>query len=910
MKQPGKRLISLILSVLLSVLSPLTAMAGEISEKGLTGSAYQEQYVEGLMERYEEYIASDSYLELINGEFAHTRYMEELMDKLSTVAYSGYVEEGDSWLEKEWKRAKALNHNMNAVTFNGVIWSARFLTDKNLNQEAYETYLMNLLAMQEKGYSSTVIQQAEYDTAVDAGQTVFDLGWLTLKTAVDLKFIPLDKVLDGDLWRALKRYEQYTNGIKFSSKLEMDGLDALSVISYLNIDTRRKTFLEELSGYANKNDHKKLSQAAKTMVDMSNLRLAGMVSEFGNGYAAADFVNGASEMMTNDGFLEVISGIASKALKDKALDSKALGKRAVKCGLKFASVLGPISVGLQLGGLVGSLWYGEEYEWTGEVTVMYEIGEALKSAHQSAVVQVASALNDSERYEAACKLVSSGEALCLALCRGEYAAFQYMTVLRRDAEKNLKKLNEMKELSAFTSPGTLVRIRLAENQLEKYLTAGEYEAEYNRQAARIDKLYQSVNAIIPVRETVKNNGHTVVGYRGDIYYIRYHEGSFEPTGLFCQYMNEADAVNQLVCRQEDGSESTIYSGPISGNIYLWKDWIAVETNDGDIAIIELDSSGRAGKNSAVIKDGRIEGIDEAFGRLICSDGEGLFSVDMSNTALHRIRNRTNDTGISFIGIRVNTVYMAEQSGDGEITLLSADSDGGNVCSLGKVAVSSEIGFMGRIYGAQVTDEYLYALYACVAGTGFFLQEAAIVRADLKNPGKVETLLDVGEVSAVEFFVESDDNGQDVLYYVNEPDMIYTLLHLEEAVVHETGIQKMLTDGSMIAAEIPVSCLGDTVYLDGAMKRRMDGELEYTTLIPASVIDGLAECELGQKVDGKSDAAIIHDVELIDGTVYFSLTYNQRESINDFGWRPSYRHRYTRFYQMEAGSSEVRQIYQY
>lgn len=878
MKRTGKRLMSLVLSAVMSLLPSLAALAEETPAQGLSGAAYQKEYVEGLMERYEEYISADDYMELVNGEFAHIQYMEELADKLDSAAYSG------------------------------IIWCARFLTDKNLDQEAYENYLMNLLAMQEKGYSATVLQQAEYDAAVDGGQTMLDLGWLTLKTAVDLGGIPLNQVLDGELWKALMAYEQYTNGIQFTSELILDGYDALSIISYLNIDTRRKAFLEEMSAYADKTHHETLSKASRTMVEMSNLRLAGAVSQFGSGLGAADFVNSASETLTNDGFLEIISGAAGRALKTGSFDSDTLAAGAIRCGLRFASYLGPITAGLQIGGLAGSLMYGDEYEWTREITVMYEIGEALKSAHQAAVTQAAGAKNDSDRYEAVCRLVSSGEALCLALCRGEYAAFQYMKELRKNAEDNLRRVKAIGDAQdAFLSQDARTRIRIAESELETYHTAEEYDAEYRRQADRIDRLYQSLNRILPVRGGVENNGHTVVGDRGDIYYIRYNGDSFEQSGLFGHYDPGEKAVNHLVCRHADGSESQIYSGPVAGNLYIWKNWAAAETNDGDILIVELNEARSAGIKTSLVKGGSIEGIDEVYGRLICRDGDSLFSVDMETTDFHQIRS---GTGVNLIGIKGDTIYLAERSGDDGIMLLAADSSGANVRSLGVISISGGSGLMGGIYGAQVTDEYLYALYACVAGTGHYLQEAAMFRADLKEEGRTERLLDLGEITALEFFVETDKDGHDILYYVYDPDMVYTTLSMEESDVQEKGMQRMTWDGKRSAADIPVSSLGDTVYLDGAMKRRMEGELEYTTLIPESVINRIAECRLGRDSNGTDDTSTIHDVELIDGSVYFCLTYNQRDHGTDFGWRPSYLRRYTRFYRMELGKDEVDLIYQY
>lgn len=908
MKRMGKRLTAFVLSAAMLLLSAFPALAGETEAQGLSGAAYQEKYVEGLMERYEAYISSDEYLELVNGEFAHTQYMEEIADKLAAVAYSEYVEEGDSWLQKEWKRAQALNHNMNAVTFNGIIWCARFLTDKNLDQEAYEGYLMNLLSMQEKGYSATVLQQAEYDAAVDGGQTMMDLGWLTLKTAVDLGGIPLDKVLDGELWKALMAYEQCTNGIQFTAELSMDGYNALSILSYLNIDTRRKTFLEELGAYADKTHHEKLKKASETMVEMSNLRLAGAVSQFGNGLEAANFVNSASETMTNDGFLEVLSKAAGRALTEKRFDSDTLAAGAVRCGLKYASYLGPITAGLQIGGLVGSLIYGDQYEWIREVTVMYEIGEALKSAHQAAVTQAAGAKNDADRYEAVCRLVSSGEMLCLALCRGEYAAIQYMKELRKAAEDNLQRANVvMDSQEDLFSQDARNRIQLAESERDTYHTEEEYDAEYTRQAARIDKLYQSLNEILPAKEEVENNGHTVVGYRGDVYYIRYNGGSFERSGLFCSYDTADKAVNRLICRHADGSESQIYSGPVSGNLYIWKNWAAAETNDGDILLVQMDEARSTAIKTSLIKEGRIEGIDEVNGRLICRDGKSLFSVDMETADFHQIRG---GTGARLIEMKEDTVYLAETGKGNEIMLLAADSSGENVRSLGTISISGGSGLMGGIHGAQVTDDYLYALYAYVAGTGFYLQEAAMFRADLKEEGRTEKLLDLGEITALEFFVETDKDGQDVLYYVYEPDMVYTTLYLEEAYVQEKGMQRMTWDKKRSAADIPVSSLGDTVYLDGAMKRRLEGELEYTTLIPESVLNRLAECKLVWDSSGTDDTATIRDVELVDGSVYFSLTYNEREYGNDFGWRPSYLRRYTRFYRMELGGDEAELIYEY
>lgn len=907
-KQLGKRLTALALSVILTVLSPTAAWAAEHSGQGLSGTLYQEQYVKGLMERYQEYIASDGYLDLIEGDFIHTRYMKDVMEQLTVVSLNEYVEEDDSWAEKVLKWGRTFDHNVEATARSSVVWAARMLTDKGLNQEAYEQYLMNLLAMQEKGYSDTMLQQAEYTAAVDTGQNMKKLGWLSLKTVVELKITPLNALIGDDLWKNLKEYEQFYKRMKFTQDLAIEGADEITMLCYLNLDKRRKSFLSEVSAYADQNGNKKLGRAAEAMEDLANLRMAGIVSELTDAHNVSSIANSISEAATNDGFLEVISNLASKALRKGTRNSKLLENAVVRRGLKFASYLGPIAAGLEIGGLIGSLMCGSQYEWTRETTVMYELGNALKSAHMDAVLQTARAKNDTERYEAVCRLVATGETLCLALCRGEYAVLQYASELRESAEGNFKVINALENFALNqVSSDAHIWTRIAEKKLADSPTIEEYEEAYRSQADRINGLYQSINAIIPAESQLENNGHTVVGYNGDIYYIRYNNNSFCQDGFFCYYTLNQNCSNQLVCREKDGSERVICSGDISGNIYIWKDRVAVQANDMKILLTTLDKDrdGEAGKR--LIKECRIEGIDEVNGRLICGWSDSVFSIDMETGNFHSIRDTKF---VRVIGTKGDTVYMSEESGSGGIRLVSANSAGEDVRVLGSLSVSSEWPkLMGGIMGTQITDDSLYAVYGYIAGTGSFWQEGAIVRADLNGNSTVKTLLDVGEVSAPEFFVEPDDNGRDVLYYVNTMDQAYATLEAQDAFVHNKGLYKRTADGSVSSTNIPVSFRGDTVYLDGAMKRRMDGDLTYTALVPATVINSLAECQVDDG-DWTSDATIVHDVELVGDTVYFSMTYNVRDSSNDFGWRPAYIRRYTRVYQMELGGSEAQMIYQY
>lgn len=501
----GRKWTALLLAAVLTLLPGLSSYAAGDAARA---EAYRSQYTAGLTARYEAYLKSGyGYERLITrADYLHCNWADAVYYQTQGVSLDYYADKGGGTLNKIWSAGRALGHNTAAVCSSAVIWASHFLTDTELNQSAYENYLSRILAMHEKGFLETVQQQAEYDAAHETIDGALEVGWLTLKTAYKLGAVHLSgilgKELSDSLEASLKAYKLTMDGIGIGADIVVSGMDAYALIVYTNMHKERLLFLQAICDHADPKEQKKLIRAAQKLIDVSNIRLAALLSSaspvkardgvletVSGAMTLADFTASVGTGKGLDDFIDEFGVFLSENVADfakKRLKEGGLANGICSGVMLLSSNISLVIAGFEIGGAVGSLFWGDEYERFREMIIMDQIGMALSSAMVSSIEKCSRKAPDQTRYEYIYEMAAIGEALCYVRNRGEYDALQYMAILRKD--------EEMKWGAVY---GEVPLEPLIEME---FPSKEVLEEEYKTRAGIINGCYRALSAIFPAEK--------------------------------------------------------------------------------------------------------------------------------------------------------------------------------------------------------------------------------------------------------------------------------------------------------------------------------------------------------------------------------------------------------------------------
>ena len=398
----------------------------------------------------------------------------------------------------------------------------------------------------------------------------------------------------------------------------------------------------------------------------------------------------------------------------------------------------------------------------------------------------------------------------------------------------------------------------------------------------------------------ENNGGNVVCYRGNLYYWKYNEESFDPIGTFAYYTHQ-QTENQLVCRHEDGNEDILLSANGYGPIFIVGDRIYLKENGAELFSVNLDGSGR-------VDHGYFEpwAADDSAGTLIGRYNGGvylLYAKDHSTKQVH-------STGQSYLGTADGYCYYSTTDGQEipQATLWKAAIDGSEIVELSKVSGSKDWAVPGMdICQVVKAGDLIYYSYGTYAGTGFFFQEGGIncVDADGNN---TQVLVEYGQLGAEEFQVV-ESSGKTSLYYVGKEDSMgsyvgfwddypYTICHV---MTRKTGEATWTTSQSDSYLSRP----GSFICVSGEILQYNEELMSYQTLIPQS-----AGFDFIDNPQGSEDKiALVSDLDIIGNDLYFTVDWSVRKE-ESFGWRPLYDRERSVFYTMKIGESEPLELYEY
>lgn len=257
-----------------------------------------------------------------------------------------------------------------------------------------------------------------------------------------------------------------------------------------------------------------------------------------------------------------------------------------------------------------------------------------------------------------------------------------------------------------------------------------------------------------------NNGGNVVGYRGNYYYWKYNSQSVSSDGLYAYYPYVQSAVNQLVCRSEEGSETVLLEARGNGPIFIVGDRIYLKEDGVNLFSVNLEGGDRT-------DHGAFEpwAADDAAGTLMGSMGYGpdggiylLYAKD------HSMEQVAAGSG-TFLGAEDGYCYYTT-SDIQEVpnaVLWKAAMDGSQAAELSRVTSTSDWASVGiSILEMMKSGDQIYYSYGAYAGTGGFFQGGGINCVDTEGMNTQVCVAD-GELQAEEFLVSEGSDGTRICY---------------------------------------------------------------------------------------------------------------------------------------------------
>ena len=370
----------------------------------------------------------------------------------------------------------------------------------------------------------------------------------------------------------------------------------------------------------------------------------------------------------------------------------------------------------------------------------------------------------------------------------------------------------------------------------------------------------------------------VVEYQGNTYYWQYNADSVVGEGVFASYSYRNDTKNELVCRSEDGTVNTIYTGVGNGEILILNDRLYF-SNYSDVLSVKLD-----GSDLQTFEDASLAAADSQSGYVILSNPNGdantLESLDAKG-------NRKELAEGYFLTLQEGVIYYQLPRNQGEnVELASIHIDGSSQIVLASEPLDDTMGF-GGIEQVQIVDDTVYYCYGFYAGTGHFWQPGGQI-CSVKQDGS-------------EHKVIREDSGPDFLVYLDDG----------KPFIRCNSISMNLETGATAETPLPIGNLKETIidqnhnvwiYPDtsGTPIQLLDAEEGY---------ESEGAIPWGPEQDGVKWKEISESCYTGD-YFYFAVTTSTYDSSLDIGWRSGFRRDLTEWYRKDLATGKTELLYSY
>lgn len=456
------------------------------------------------------------------------------------------------------------------------------------------------------------------------------------------------------------------------------------------------------------------------------------------------------------------------------------------------------------------------------------------------------------------------------------------------------------------------------------LKDGEKEAEYQflvstKKQEEAEQKIEEYNIFTDLifAQRIVNNGGRYVGYGENTYYWRHNGNSLEKTGLNGVFKNQKETVNQLVCRNEQGTETVLLEDAGYGNLYIAKDRIYYKTadcwkscltdgtdirNHKDYSIVAVDDS----TETLIQKD--LTGIDpnrkggfwiekeDGSRTLLTQDKFDLDSklwpelllVEDGNIYYYRLHdNKDGNHNITVIGANL----QGETRLVGNITIDRNASEGLEVC-------------------AQKVDELLYVSFTNVGGTMLGCNEGGVssmntakdeahtyvIRQDQEHSlyyPKTHISLDeeTGE-KYLHFYHDGGNGGNAAVSWVDQ------------------GVEMMnLETKEVKTSNLPLIFKGEYALTDGDMVTLLGTDDEASILATAETLKSLGYNAFNGH-ENPVGGFRIGDVDVVGDKAYIEINQFVRAQEADFYHVYGFRRTKTVVYETVIGTDELHVMYEY
>ena len=456
------------------------------------------------------------------------------------------------------------------------------------------------------------------------------------------------------------------------------------------------------------------------------------------------------------------------------------------------------------------------------------------------------------------------------------------------------------------------------------LKDGEKEAEYQflvstKKQEEAEQKIEEYNIFTDIifAQRIVNNGGRYVGYGENTYYWRHNGNSLEKTGLNGVFKNQKETVNQLVCRNEQGTETLLLEDAGYGNLYIAKDRIYYKTaecwkscltdgtdirNHKDYSIVAVDDSTETliQKDLTGIDSNRKGGFwiekEDGSRTLLTQDKFDLDSklwpelllVEDGNIYYYRLHdNKDGNHNITVIGANL----QGETRLVGNITIDRNASEGLEVC-------------------AQKVDELLYVSFTNVGGTMLGCNEGGVssmntakdeahtyvIRQDQEHSlyyPKTHISLDeeTGE-KYLHFYHDGGNGGNAAVSWVDQ------------------GVEMMnLETKEVKTSNLPLIFKGEYALTDGDMVTLLGTDDEASILATAETLKSLGYNAFNGH-ENPAGGFRIGDVDVAGDKAYIEINEFVRAQEADFYHVYGFRRTKTVVYETVIGTDELHVMYEY
>lgn len=385
----------------------------------------------------------------------------------------------------------------------------------------------------------------------------------------------------------------------------------------------------------------------------------------------------------------------------------------------------------------------------------------------------------------------------------------------------------------------------------------------------------------------ENNGGSYVGYHGKTYYWKLSPDTHQDAVTFdgVTFNDPVESTkNELICRDADGTESTLVTGPVySTKIYICNGKIFYRSHQYQVESIKLNGDG----GPVECAEGYIEGVDY---------DNNLLAVSNSTSYAHTLVNAamgatlaSADKNIYFIGEEAGTVtYAIPDSTNTIIGIYQVKTDGTKSRQIAKIETgyaAKDMQLLGIEVGGTINGSNIYVSYVKVGGSYLEKFDGGLTRIDA-NTGESHNLVDFNSpysLTNTDIYCVQHSDGSSAIYFIGGEGSYNSYMH-PWADAKNTYYIKTST-GEVKQSTQPFIPDGSYALVNREIVMRQEGKDQMNVVMTSDELDMTGytgDCDLSERNTGID----ISSIDMVGNTFFVELVQSHRDVSQDVGWRPA------------------------